>query len=63
MHCRNKHIDIQHHFLCDHVLKGYVEVTLMDTHNQLADILTKSLAKEPVFKIQRKFGILNEHDV
>ncbi|XP_050909931.1 uncharacterized mitochondrial protein AtMg00810-like [Lathyrus oleraceus] len=63
MHSRTKHIDIQHHFLRDHVLKGDVEVTFVDTHNQLADIFTKPLAKEPFFKIQRELGILDEHDV
>lgn len=38
MHSSTKHIDIRHHFLRDHVLQGDVEVTFVDTHNQLADI-------------------------
>jgi hypothetical protein len=63
MHSRTKHIDIRHHFLRDHVLKRDVEVNFVDTHNQLADIFTKPLAKEPFFKIQRELGILDEHDV
>jgi hypothetical protein len=41
MHSRTKHIDIRHHFWRDHVLKGDIEATFMDTHNQLADIFTK----------------------
>lgn len=63
MHSRTKHIDIRHHLLRDHVLKGDFEVTFVDTHNQLADIFTKPLAKEPFFKIRRELGILDEHDV
>lgn len=63
MHSRTKYIDIQHHFLCDHVLKGDVEVMFMDTHNQLADIFTKLLAKESFFKILSELSILDEHDV
>lgn len=63
MHSRTKHIDIRHHFLRDHVLKGDVEVTFVDTHNQLADIFTKSLAKEPFYKIRRELGILYEGDI
>ncbi|XP_050895142.1 secreted RxLR effector protein 161-like [Lathyrus oleraceus] len=51
MHSKTKHIDIQHHFLCYHVLQGDVEVTFVDTHNQLADIFTKPLAGEPFYKI------------
>src|ERR1051325_9194590 len=63
MHSRTKHIDIRHHFLRDHVLQGDVEVTFVDTHNQLADIFTKPLAREPFFKIRRELGILDEGDL
>jgi hypothetical protein len=63
MHSRAKHIDIRHHFLRDRVLKGDVEVTFVDTHNQLADIFTKPLAKEPFYKIRRELGILDEGDI
>lgn len=63
MHSRTKHIDILPHFLREHVLKGDVEVTFVDTHNQLAYIFTKSLVKELFFKIWKELGILDEHDV
>ncbi|XP_050888779.1 uncharacterized mitochondrial protein AtMg00810 [Lathyrus oleraceus] len=63
MHLRTKHIDIRHHFLRDHVLKGDVEVNFVDTHNQLVDIFTKPLAKEPFYKIRRELGILDECDI
>ena len=62
MHSRTKHIDIRHHFLRDHVLQGDVEVTFVDTHNQLADIFTKPLAREQFYKIRRELGILDEKD-
>lgn len=45
------------------MLKGDVEVTFVDTHNQLVDIFTKPLAKEQFFKIRREHVILDEHDV
>lgn len=63
MHSRTKHIDIQHHFLCDHVLKGDVEVSFVDTHNQLADIFLKPLSKESFYKIQRELDILDDCDI
>lgn len=63
MHSRTKHIDIRHHFLRDHVLKGDVQVTFVDTHSQLADIFTKPLAKEQFYKIRRELGILDEKDI
>ena len=62
MHSRTKHIDIRHHFLRDHVQKGEVKLEFVDTHDQLADIFTKPLAREPFFKIRRELGILDEND-
>lgn len=34
MHSRTKHIDIKHHLLRDHVLKGDVKIIFIDTHDQ-----------------------------
>ena len=62
MHYRTKHIDIRHHFLRDHVQKGEVKLEFVDTHDQLADIFAKPLAREPFFKIRRELGILDEND-
>lgn len=63
MHSRTRHIDIQYHFLRDHVIKRDVEVTFVDTYNQLVYIFIKPLAKEPFYKIRRELGILDENDV
>jgi hypothetical protein len=40
-HSRTKHIDIRHHFLRDHEVKGDIELFHVSTKNQLADIFTK----------------------
>ncbi|KAI4332282.1 hypothetical protein L6164_017205 [Bauhinia variegata] len=45
-HSITKHIDIKHHFLRDHVLKKDVELHLICTDEQVADIFTKPLAKD-----------------
>ena len=42
-HSKTKHIQIRHHFLCDHVLKGDISVDHVSTEDQLADIFTKPL--------------------
>jgi hypothetical protein len=42
-HSRTKHIDIRHHFLRDHELKGDIEIRHVSTEKQLADIFTKPL--------------------
>ena len=43
---RTKHIDIRHHFLCDHVQNDDISLEFINTNNQLADIFTKPLNEE-----------------
>jgi hypothetical protein len=33
-HSRTKHIDIQHHFLRDHVIKGDIVISHVETNDQ-----------------------------
>ena len=49
---RTKHIDIKHHFIRDHVLKGDIELEFVSTSEQLADILTNSLMKRLLFQFE-----------
>lgn len=45
-HSRTKHIDIRFHFIRDLVANGEISLKYCSTHEQVADILTKSLSKE-----------------
>ncbi|GJT09343.1 retrovirus-related pol polyprotein from transposon TNT 1-94 [Tanacetum coccineum] len=45
-HSKTKHIDIQYHFIKEHVDKGTVEIYFVGTEYQLADLFTKALLKE-----------------
>nr|GEW83298.1 retrovirus-related Pol polyprotein from transposon TNT 1-94 [Tanacetum cinerariifolium] len=45
-HSRSKHIDIRHHFIREQVKKGVVELYVVTTDYQLADIFTKALPRE-----------------
>ncbi|GKC18473.1 ribonuclease H-like domain-containing protein [Tanacetum coccineum] len=49
LHSRTKLIDIIYHFIRDHILKGDIELHVISTEYQLADIFTKPL-DEPTFK-------------
>ena len=40
---RSKHIDIHHHFICDHVQDGSFSTTWITTADMPADIFTKAL--------------------
>jgi hypothetical protein len=42
-HSITKHIDIRHHFLRDHAIKGDIVISHVGTNNELADIFTKPL--------------------
>lgn len=63
MHSRKKHIGIIHYFLRDCVLKGDMEITFVDTHDQLTNIFTKPLAKEYFYKIRSELWLLDENYV
>ena len=63
LHSRTKHIEIRHHFIKDHVLKGDVVLEFVDTKNQLADIFTKSPNKDSFDTIRRELGLLDASDL
>ncbi|KAJ9561374.1 hypothetical protein OSB04_006534 [Centaurea solstitialis] len=43
LHSKTKHIEIQYHFIRDHVMNGDVELHFVPTEYQLADLFTKPL--------------------
>jgi hypothetical protein len=45
-HDRTKHIKVRHHFLCQVVEKGEVNLTYMPTREQTTDAMTKGLYQE-----------------
>ncbi|GJX46286.1 retrovirus-related pol polyprotein from transposon TNT 1-94 [Tanacetum coccineum] len=46
-HSRTKHIEIRHHFLRDNVQKGNISIKKVSSEDNIADILTKPLKREP----------------
>jgi len=63
MHSMTKHIEIRHYFLRDHVLKGDSWIEFIDSEHQLADIFTKSLARDRLFFIRNELGILDASSI
>ncbi|GJR82053.1 hypothetical protein Tco_0152838 [Tanacetum coccineum] len=47
LHSRTKHIEIRHHFLRDNVQKGNISIEKVSSEDNIADILTKPLKREP----------------
>ena len=57
-HARTKHIEIRHHFLRDNVEKKLVEMKFIGTSNQIADIFTKALNREPFESLRLQLGMI-----
>ena len=56
-HSRTKHIEIDVHFVREQVEKGDVKVRYIPTTYQIADIFTKSLAKDRFQFLCQKLGL------
>ncbi|GJU76855.1 retrovirus-related pol polyprotein from transposon TNT 1-94 [Tanacetum coccineum] len=56
-HSRSKHIDIRFHFIKEHVENGVIELYFVNTEYKLADIFTKSLARERIEFLINKLGM------
>ena len=57
-HARTKHIDIAHHFLCDLVQNGTLNLVYINTQITLADIFTKLLPKVVHQDLTYEIGVL-----
>jgi hypothetical protein len=58
-HSRTKHIDIRHHFLRDHNLKGDIEISHVRTNDQVADIFTKPLDEKRFCALRNELNIID----
>ena len=58
-HARTKHIEIRHHFLRDCVENTLVSMDLIRTNNQIADIFTKVLNREPFESFRLDIGMIS----
>jgi len=56
-HARTKHIDIQYHFIRQHIAEGTVSVSFVSTEEQAADILTKALDRSAHEKGVKALGM------
>ena len=57
-HERTKHIDLDCHFVREKVQNGLITLSYVSTHDQLADIFTKSLANPKHGVAVSKLGLL-----
>jgi hypothetical protein len=62
-HSRTKHIDIQHHFLRDHAIKGDIVISPVGTNDQLANIFIKPLDEQRFHELRSELSIINSRNV
>lgn len=57
-HARTKHIEIDVHFVRDHVLRGNLSIRYVPSADQIADCLTKSLTHSQFHYLRSKLGVV-----
>ena len=62
-HSKTEHIQICHHFLRDHVLKGDISIDHVKTEDQMADIFTKPLDEKRFCNLRCELNILESSNV
>ncbi|KAJ1257159.1 hypothetical protein BS78_K195200 [Paspalum vaginatum] len=58
LHDRSKHIDTKFHFIRECAEKGDINIEFAGTHDQLADILTKSLGMKAFQGLRERIGVI-----
>jgi histone deacetylase 1/2 len=58
-HARTKHVEIDHHFVRDRVVKGTMYVRHTPSQDQLADVLTKALGSQKFLGFRHKLCVLH----
>jgi hypothetical protein len=57
-HERSKHINIRYHFIRGCLEDGSINASFINTSNQLADILTKSLGRVKFQELRARIGMV-----
>jgi hypothetical protein len=58
MNSKTKYILINYHFLREHDTKKNIKLECFGTNDQIADIFTKPLAREPFEYLRHKLGVV-----
>nr|GEU50692.1 retrotransposon protein, putative, unclassified [Tanacetum cinerariifolium] len=61
-HSQTKHIEIHHHFLHNNVQKGNISIEKVSSEDNIADILTKPLKREPFNYLCLVLGMMEQID-
>ena len=62
-HFKTKHIEIRYHFIRDHIRRGEIELNYVNTHDNHADIFTKSLDEARIRELRHELNIIDSSNV
>lgn len=60
-HSRIKHLALDYHFIRNQITSGILRVAHVSSKDQLADALTKPLARAPFTQVSSKIGVAQAH--
>jgi hypothetical protein len=60
LHDHSKHIDTNYHYIQHCIDEGRVQVEVVGTNNQLADILMKPLYRDRFMELRTRIGVINQ---
>ena len=58
-HDKSKHIEVKYHYIRDIVQRGAMKLQYVATDDQIADVLTKPLARVKFEYFREKLGVLH----
>ena len=58
-HSRMKHVALDYHFVHEQVSDGSLKVLHINSHDQLADALTKPLSRSPFLRLRSNIGVFD----
>ena len=56
-HARTKHFEVHYHYIREKVLAREIDLVYVNTHEQVADIFTKSLGAEKQHRFRSMMGV------
>ena len=60
-HDQTKHVEVDRHFIKDHLNQGIINLPFVSSQTQLADILTKAVSGKVFHSSLGKLGIIDIH--
>ena len=62
-HTKTKHIEIRHHFIREHVARGDIDLSYVNTKDQLANIFTKPLDEARFRELRHELNIIDSSNL